>query len=44
MEVLEEQLQADPQQILALEEAFAHFSRQTAQLKEAYLKLLEGLT
>ena len=39
MEALEQQLQADAQEVRALEEAFAHFSRQTARLREAYLKL-----
>ncbi len=39
VKLAEEQIHAPPQGLHALEEAFAHFSRQTAQLREAYRKL-----
>ncbi len=39
MELAEQELQASAEEFRALEEAFAHFSRQTAQLREAYLEL-----
>lgn len=39
MKVAEQNLEAGPKEVQALEEAFAHFTRQTAQLKEAYLSL-----
>ncbi len=39
MKLAEENIRVPPGEVKALEEAFEHFSRQTAQLKEAYLQL-----
>jgi len=41
LELAEDKLQAGPEDIRALEQAFEHFSRQTAQLKQAYDELKE---
>ncbi|MFO7958567.1 MAG: ATP-binding protein [Candidatus Brocadiia bacterium] len=41
LKLAEDKLQAGPEEIRALEEAFEHFSRQTAQLKQAYEELKE---
>lgn len=39
MEVAQQQAEVSPEELQALEDAFVQFSRQTAQLKEAYLRL-----
>ncbi|MHC4592520.1 MAG: two-component system sensor histidine kinase NtrB [Planctomycetota bacterium] len=41
MEVAEEQIELRPEDVLGLQEAFAHFCEQTSQLEQAYRRLKE---